>query len=61
MPVTAIQIQDTLRLHPDAEAVYLTSPSYEGLSSIYSEIRRVIGDERMLIIDEAHGSHFYFD
>jgi hypothetical protein len=27
----------------------------------YKEIREVIGNDRILIIDEAHGSHLYFN
>ena len=61
LPVSASQIKEAISKHPDAEAVYLTSPNHEGLICSYSEIRQTIGDERILIIDEAHGSHFYFE
>eukprot|EP00347_Sterkiella_histriomuscorum_P012212 403369465 len=59
-PINAKQIQDILQNHPDLDAVYLTSPNHEGLACNYEEIRQAIGDYIMLIIDEAHGSHFYF-
>jgi hypothetical protein len=29
--------------------------------SNYQEIREVIGEDRILIVDEAHGSHLYFN
>jgi arginine/lysine/ornithine decarboxylase len=41
--------------------VYLTSPTFEGLLCNYKEIREAIGPDRYLIIDEAHGSHLYFN
>jgi arginine decarboxylase len=61
MPITKEDVMEGLRQHPDAEAVYVTSPTFEGLISNYKEIREAIGEERILIIDEAHGSHLYFN
>jgi arginine decarboxylase len=54
-------VLEGLRQHPDADAVYITSPTFEGLISNYKEIREAIGNERILIVDEAHGSHLYFN
>ncbi len=39
--------------------MYLTNPTYEGLCFDVREMRAVCG-ERLLLIDEAHGAHFYF-
>ncbi len=39
----------------------MTSPTFEGLLCNYKEIREVIGEDRILCIDEAHGSHLYFN
>lgn len=61
LPISKADIQEGLRQHPDAEAVYITSPTFEGLICNYKEIREVIGYDRILIVDEAHGSHLYFN
>jgi arginine decarboxylase len=61
LPITKDDVLEGLRQHPDADAVYITSPTFEGLISNYKEIREAIGNERILIIDEAHGSHLYFN
>ena len=59
MPATVAQIKKALEDEPDIKAVYLTSPSYEGLCCDYRAIKDLIGD-RYLIVDEAHGAHHYF-
>jgi arginine/lysine/ornithine decarboxylase len=46
-------------MRPDIDAIYLTSPSFDGLLCDYKGIRGVCGD-RIFILDEAHGSHLYF-
>ena len=48
-------------MHPDIEAVYLTSPTFEGLVCDYDSVRRVCGDKMTIVVDEAHGTHLYFD
>jgi len=57
LPMTACQVQEALRLRPDARAVLVTSPDYYGRTADVASIRRVIGD-RVLIVDCAHGAHF---
>lgn len=43
----------------DAGAVYITSPTYEGIVSEVLEISRICHKYNMpLIVDEAHGAHF---
>jgi arginine decarboxylase len=39
--------------------VYLTNPTYDGLYFDVPEMKKVCG-ERIFIVDEAHGAHFYF-
>jgi len=60
-PIDKDDVLEGLRKHPDADAIYLTSPTFEGLISDYKEIREVIGNDRLLLVDEAHGSHLYFN
>lgn len=42
--------------------MYLTSPNMEGLIADYTAIRKVCEPNNvLLIVDEAHGAHFYFN
>lgn len=60
MPVTAESVKAALEKEPDIDAVYLTSPNYEGLSAEYEHIKDICKD-KIVIVDEAHGAHFYFN
>ena len=45
--------------NPDAKAVFITSPTYEGIPSDIEKIASVVhGMGMILIVDEAHGAHF---
>jgi arginine decarboxylase len=62
MPVTAAAVQEALDNDPTIGAVYLTSPNMEGLVADYPAIRQVCQPNNvLLIVDEAHGAHFYFN
>jgi len=39
--------------------VYLTNPTYDGLCFNVEDMKKACGD-RIFIVDEAHGAHFYF-
>ncbi len=44
--------------HPDAKAVVITSPTYEGIVSDIAGIADTVhGRDKILIVDEAHGAH----
>lgn len=59
--VTAAAIAATLRQHPDAKAVVVVSPTYEGVCSDIAAIAAVVhGYDLPLIVDAAHGPHFAF-
>lgn len=50
-----------LEANPEAKAVILTSPTYEGFTSDVASIAAAVHSFGMvLIIDEAHGAHFHF-
>ncbi|MCI6859369.1 MAG: aminotransferase class I/II-fold pyridoxal phosphate-dependent enzyme [Eubacterium sp.] len=54
-------IEEILKEHPDVKAVVITSPTYEGVVSDVTGIKKVL--ERYdipLIVDEAHGGHLIF-
>jgi len=55
------KIEEQLQKNPDIEAVFITSPTAEGVVSDVQEIARVChAFGKPLIVDEAHGAHFGF-
>jgi len=51
-----------LEKHRDAKAVVITSPTYYGVCSDLKKIAEIVhGRGMMLLVDEAHGSHFSFN
>jgi lysine decarboxylase len=55
--VNTEQVKAQLMAHPDAKALFLTSPTYEGLGSDTEAIARICRKQNVaLIVDEAHGS-----
>lgn len=48
--------------NPDAKAVLVNNPTYYGICSNLKEIVKSAHEHNMLVlVDEAHGTHFYFD
>ena len=59
--VTLKEAQRGLEACPDADAVLLTSPNYEGFSAELEEIAELVHAKGLpLIVDAAHGAHFGF-
>lgn len=55
------EISRALEENPDAEAVLLTSPTYEGICSDIGAIAEIVHAHGIpLIVDSAHGAHFPF-
>lgn len=62
-PITADDIKKALELkgNEDVEAVYITSPTYEGSCSNYEEIGKLCKERNLIFcVDEAHGCVNYF-
>lgn len=56
--ITSLQVEEALKREPDIQAVFLTSPTYEGRIADVAEIARVVHKAGLpLIVDEAHGAH----
>lgn len=56
--VTAGEVEQELKKHPDIDAVLITSPTYEGLIADVEQIAKVVHEYgAVLIVDEAHGAH----
>lgn len=59
--ISSKEVEKAVRENPDAKAVLITSPTYEGFVSPIREIARLVhGAKIPLIVDEAHGAHFPF-
>lgn len=59
--VSLEQIRKCVENNRDAQAVIITSPTYEGVVSEVREIASYLHEKRIpLIVDEAHGAHFEF-
>ena len=55
------EIADALKKDPQISAVYVTSPTYDGVVSDIKAIARIVHHYgKPLIVDEAHGAHFGF-
>jgi arginine decarboxylase len=59
--VTPEKVEEALVAHPKAKAVLLISPTYYGVTSDLAAIAALVHKRGLpLLIDEAHGPHFYF-
>ena len=59
MSITAIK--EEIEEHPDAKAILVNNPTYYGICSNLKEIVELAHSYNMLVlVDEAHGTHFYF-
>lgn len=59
--LSAKKIQALLKNHPDIQAVFIVSPTYDGVVSDIKAIAEVVHKfQKPLIVDEAHGAHFPF-
>lgn len=55
------QVKKAIKENPDAVAVFVNNPTYYGVCSDLKAIVKMAHDAKMLcIVDEAHGTHFYF-
>ena len=53
------QVEAILQTRKNISAVYLTSPTYDGIVSDIASIAQVVHEYNLpLIVDEAHGAHF---
>lgn len=60
--VSVEEVRELLHKHPDAKAVVITSPTYEGIVSPVRELAKAVHEAGIpLIVDEAHGAHFPHD
>ena len=54
-------VKEAISDNPDAKAIFLINPTYFGVVSNLEEIISLAHEHEMkVIVDEAHGGHFYF-
>lgn len=59
--ITPETVAKALAAHPETKAVFLTSPTYDGVVSDIRAIADLVhAHDIPLIVDEAHGAHFHF-
>lgn len=59
--INPVDIENKLIEEKDIKLVIITSPTYEGIVSNIEEIAKIVHKhEKILMVDEAHGSHFIF-
>ena len=55
------QVEQAIRENPDAKAIMVNNPTYYGICSDLKKITQLAHEHGMLVlVDEAHGTHFYF-
>ncbi len=59
--ITPETVAKSLQQHPDAKAVLIVYPTYQGVCGNITEIAKITHQYNIpLIVDEAHGAHFNF-
>ncbi len=54
-------IENAIKNNPDAKAILVNNPTYYGICSDLKSIVKLAHENGMLVlVDEAHGAHFYF-
>ncbi|MGN0144287.1 MAG: aminotransferase class I/II-fold pyridoxal phosphate-dependent enzyme [Clostridium sp.] len=54
-------VEKTIKENPDAKAVLVNNPTYYGICSNLKKITELAHEHGMyVLVDEAHGTHFYF-
>jgi arginine/lysine/ornithine decarboxylase len=55
-------VEEAIRENPEAKAVFVNNPTYYGICSNLAAITKLAHANDMLVLaDEAHGTHFYFN
>ncbi|MDF2838628.1 MAG: aminotransferase class I/II-fold pyridoxal phosphate-dependent enzyme, partial [Evtepia sp.] len=54
-------VKEAIQQNKDAKAIFINNPTYYGICSNLTEITKLAHEHHMLVlVDEAHGTHFYF-
>ncbi len=59
--MSLFDVKEAIIKNPDAVAVLVNNPTYYGICSNLREITKLAHEKNMMVlVDEAHGTHFYF-
>lgn len=59
--MSVCDIKEAIKNHPDAKAIFVNNPTYYGVCSDLKAIVELAHKNGMqVLVDEAHGTHFYF-
>jgi len=59
--IAPVNVKEAIDRYPEAKGVIITSPNYYGICSDVRAIADVVHSyDKLLLVDEAHGAHFYF-
>ena len=59
--MSVADVETTIKQNPDAKAILLNNPTYYGVCSNLKEIVKIAKRAKIkVLVDEAHGTHFYF-
>lgn len=59
--MSVVEVQKAINENPDAKAIFLNNPTYYGICSDLRTITELAHRHNMyVLVDEAHGTHFYF-
>ena len=59
--MTIDDVRQSIAYNTDAKAIFVNNPTYYGICSDLKEICKIAHEYNMLVlVDEAHGTHFYF-
>ena len=59
--MSGAQVEQAIKENPDAKAIMVNNPTYYGICSDLKRITELAHAHGMLVlVDEAHGTHFYF-
>lgn len=59
--MSVADVEKAISANPDAKAVLVNNPTYYGICSNLRRITQLAHEHNMLVlVDEAHGTHFYF-
>ncbi len=55
-------VERCIKENPDAKAIFINNPTYYGICSDIKKITQLAHEKDMkVLVDEAHGTHFYFN
>lgn len=59
--MSVADVEEAVKKNPDAKAILVNNPTYYGICSNIEAIIKIAHENNMLaLVDEAHGTHFYF-